>query len=168
VFRRATSFRTLGYRVAILRDSDAQPAEGITEAFAEDGGKVFAWRDARALEDEIFLSLSSVGVGKLVERAIEMHGQHVVNEHIRSASQGGRDLETIQEELSLGSVSSESRTVLSKAARARRKAGWFKSISAMEDVANDIVGPELRVADNGFRELVEDIFRWSRDAECRG
>jgi hypothetical protein len=35
----------------------------------------------------------------------------------------------------------------------------------MEDVARDIVGPDLVSADEGFRALVNEIFGWADDAE---
>jgi hypothetical protein len=34
----------------------------------------------------------------------------------------------------------------------------------MEEVARDIVGPDLANADAGFRELLEHIFAWPGDA----
>jgi hypothetical protein len=34
----------------------------------------------------------------------------------------------------------------------------------MEDVARDIVGPDLANADAGFKMLVDDIFEWSSNA----
>ena len=40
-----------------------------------------------ALEDELFLSLTDDEVSKLIDRAIELHGEELVNEHIKSASQ---------------------------------------------------------------------------------
>jgi hypothetical protein len=57
-FNRGAAFRALGYRTAILRDDDIEPTEAIEEAFTADGGTVIAWRDGRALEDELFLSLA--------------------------------------------------------------------------------------------------------------
>ena len=53
--------------------------------------------------------------------------------------------------------------VLGKAARTR-KAGWFKSVTWMEDVARDIVGPDLGSADAAFRTLVDKIFAWANNA----
>jgi hypothetical protein len=35
----------------------------------------------------------------------------------------------------------------------------------MEDVAREIVGPDLANADAGFKELVDSIFAWAGDAE---
>ena len=127
------------------------------------GGKVIAWRDGRALEDELFQSLSDDGVKKLLARAIELHGDDLVNEHIKSASKNARDLATILAEAEAGGISPESRTALGAAARTKR-AGWFKSVTWMEDAARDIVGPDLPHAETGFRDLAESIFGWCANA----
>jgi len=162
-FKRSDAFRALGYRVAVVRDDDKKPTAGVEEAFVAGGGKVVAWRDGRALEDELFLSLSDDAVSKLIDRAIELHGEELLNEHIRSASNNAKALNGIQIEALIHGISLESRAVLGKAARTR-KAGWFKSVTWMEDVARDIVGPDLANTEAGFRALVDGIFAWVGDA----
>ncbi len=162
-FKRATVFNALGYRTAIVRDDDKKPTEAVEVAFTDGGGKVVAWRDGRALEDELFLSLAADGIGKLIERAIELHGEELINEHIKSASQNAKDLNAVQTEALTGNISPESRALLGKAARTK-KAGWFKSVTWMEDVARDIVGPDLENADAGFRTIVGEIFAWASNA----
>ena len=84
-FQRATVFQSLGYRTAIVRDADDEPAAGVEAAFTGTGGKVITWRDRRTLEDELFLSLSDSGVEALIGRAIDKsHGEELVNEHIKT------------------------------------------------------------------------------------
>lgn len=160
---RAAAFRGLGYRTAVVRDDDNKPSESVEAAFNADGGKVIAWRNGRTLEDELFLSLTDEAVGKLVDCAVELHGEELINEHIKSAFQNTKDLKGIRSEALIASVTPESRQVLAKAARAKT-AGWFKSVTWMEHVARDIVGPDLANADAGFRAFVNDIFTWASDA----
>lgn len=162
-FARAEAFHVLGYRAAVVRDDDKQPTAAVEAEFIAKGGRVVAWRNSRTLEDELFQSLSSDGVKKLLARAIELHGDDLVNEHIRSATKNAKNLATILAEAESGAMSPESRTTLGVAARAKR-AGWFKSVTWMEDVARDIVGPDLQHADPGFAELVESIFEWCANA----
>lgn len=162
-FKRAATLLALGYRVAVVRDDDKKPTAATEAAFTADGGMVVAWRDGRALEDELFLSLADAAVGDLLDRAVELHGEDLVNDHIKSASQNERDLNDIRTEALIEGITRESRAVLGKAARTR-KAGWFKSVTSMEEVARDIIGPDLVSADSGFRELVEFIFAWAGDA----
>lgn len=158
-FKRAAAFRALGYRAAVLRDDDKKPTEGVETAFIAGGGMAVAWRNGRALEDELFSSLTDSAVNKLIDRAIELHGEELVNEHIKSASQNERDLNTIRTEARTGSITTTSRLILGKAARTK-KAGWFKSVTWMEGVAHDIVGSDLADADSDFRAIVDDFFAW--------
>lgn len=161
-FNRAAAFRALGYRAAVVRDDDKKPTADVEATFIADGGKVVAWRDGRTLEDELFLSMTDDSVGKLIDRAVELHGEELINEHIKSASQNAKNLDAIQSELLFNEITLESRQILGKAARTK-KAGWFKSITWMENVACDIVGPDLAKADAGFRALLDDIFEWVND-----
>jgi hypothetical protein len=103
------------------------------------------------------------GLVELIARAVELHGEDLVNDHIKSASQNATDLNSIRAEALLTGIARESRQVLGKAARTK-KAGWFKSVTRMEDVARDIVGPDLENADAGFNALVDEIFAWAGDA----
>lgn len=162
-FGRAEAFHLMGYRVAVVRDDDKKPTEAIEKGFVAKGGKVIAWRDGRALEDELFLSLSDDGVNKLLARAIELHGDELINDHIKSVTKNKKDLNAIQTEALIDGITAESRAILGKAARTKR-AGWYKSVTWMEDVARDIVGPDLDKADKTFGAIVEDIFSWSADA----
>lgn len=158
LYKRVGAFEALGYRTAVLRDDDTQPTPQLEEAFRKGGGKVVTWRHGRTLEVELFLSLSSDAVRKLLERAIELHGETLIDDHIKSASAGKLNLAAC-----LGKPSNETRTTLGKASRTK-KAGWFKSVTWMEAAACEIVGPDLQNADAGFRELVEDVFAWTNNA----
>ena len=162
-FKRAAAFRALGYRVAVVRDDDKKPTESVEAAFIADGGKVVAWRCGRALEDELFLSLTDDAINKMIDRAVELYGEELVDEHIKSASQNVKNLNIIRKETLFGGITTESRVILGKAARTK-KTGWFKSVTWMEDVARDIVGPDLAKADAGFKAFVDDIFAWVGNA----
>jgi hypothetical protein len=160
--KRAAAFQSLGYRTAIIRDDDIKPPEAVETTFKTAGGAAFAWYDGCTLEDDLFASLTVAGVAELINRALALHGDELVNDHIKSASENAKDLTTVRNELLTNAISDESREILGKAARAK-KAGWFKSVTWMEDVARDIVGPDLENADEGFRKLIADIFDWAGD-----
>jgi hypothetical protein len=162
-FGRANAFHSLGYRAAVVRDDDKKPTVTVEGDFIAKGGKVVAWRNGHTLEDELFLSLSDDGVNKLLVRAIDLHGDSLINEHIKSVTKNAKDLASIQAEAQAGRISRESRAALGVAARTKR-AGWFKSVTWMEDVARDIVGPDLADVDANFRKLVESIFDWCANA----
>ncbi len=162
-FNRAAAFRALGYRSAVVRDDDIEPTEAVETKFTGDGGEVFSWHEGRTIEDELFLSLSDEGVKRLIERAVELHGEEMIGNSIKSLSHSANDLNAIREEASTSGFSTENRKILGKAARTR-KAGWFKSLTWMQDVARDIVGPDLPNADRDFKNLIESIFKWTRSA----
>jgi putative ATP-dependent endonuclease of OLD family len=160
-FRLADAFHRLGYRVAVLRDDDKKPTAGVEKAFSDAGGTVFSWRQDRALEDELFFSLTDSAVGKMLDLAIELHGEALIDDHIKSATKGGKTLVTVEAEL-VSDLSEETRTILGRAARTR-KAGWFKSVSCMEQVSREIVAPDFAeaVAEEGFCAILTEIFAWA-------
>ncbi|AKH38263.1 MULTISPECIES: ATP-dependent nuclease [Nitrosomonas] len=158
LFKRAKSLQSLGYRTAVLRDDDAHLAPELEQEFSNDGGEVIAWRKGRALEDEIFISLSDGAVLKLIELAVELKGENVINDHIKSATDGKKDLLVCKCELT-----QENRSILAKAAKSK-KSSWFKTVSTMEIVGRDIVGPDLEKSEEGFREVINRIFNWVDNA----
>jgi len=160
LFERGFAFQALGYRVAVVRDDDVQPLMELETAFIANGGRVVKWRAGRALEDELFLSLTNGAVGKMINKAVELHGEDTVDDHIKSASSNKVDLSAIRAEMAFANVTEENRQILGKAAR-RRKAGWFKSVTWMEEIARDIVSPDLTTADAGFSKLIGDIYNWA-------
>lgn len=98
-FKRASAFHRLGYRVAILRDDDKQPSEGVEKVFTDQGGVVSSWRDGRVLEDELFQSLPTAAVGRMIDYAVELHGDELIDQHIKSATKNAMDLEAVRAEL---------------------------------------------------------------------
>ena len=158
LYKRVGAFTALGYRTAVLRDDDTNLPPNLEKAFQNADGKVVAWRNGRTLEDELFLSLTKEGVTKLIERAIELHGEALINDHIKSVSAGKLDIAGCRKGLN-----KEIRVVLGKASRTK-KAGWFKSVTWMEAAAYDIVGPDLQNADQEFCSLIEDLFAWTNNA----
>ena len=162
LFGRAQAFRSLGYRTVVVRDSDVDPTPELEAAFKASGGTVIAWRDRRALEDELFVSLSDTAIHQLITLAAELKEESLINEHIKSASDGALDLNQIQIAALMDGFSPENRDVLARAAKSGK--GWFKTVSAMEAVARDIVGPDLPNADTGLKEIIDAIFGWIADA----
>jgi putative ATP-dependent endonuclease of OLD family len=159
-FRRANAFLSLGYRTAVLRDSDAAITPLRERTFRENGGTVFPWSPGRALEDELFASLSDDGVDGLLAKAIELKEDALINEHIKSASANAKDLEAIQADAVI-EMSTENRDILAVAAKSG--AGWFKSVGAMEMVAREVIGPDMANASATFRRKISAIFKWIVD-----
>lgn len=158
-FERAAAFHKLGYRVAVLRDDDKKPTASVEKAFTDAGNAVFSWREDRALEDELFISLPDAAVTRMLDYAIELYGDTLVDNHIKSATQGAKTLASVQAEPIIAGFTIETRAMLGKAARGKQ-ASWFKSVSKMEHIAREIVGPELPAAKEGFRAVITGLFAW--------
>lgn len=159
-YTRAVAFQSLGYRVLVVRDDDKQPTPAIEQAFLQNGGTVVAYRAGRALEDELFGSLTPEACQKLITYAHELHGDLIL-EHLRTVSNNTLTFQAVWNEIqNTKALSVPSRTLLGQAARIR-KAGWFKSISWMEDVARTIVAPDLPRCDPGFNALMSQVSGWA-------
>jgi hypothetical protein len=50
--------------------------------------RFFKWRDGRALEDELFTCLPYAAITNLLAHAIDLHGEALVEAHVKSASAG--------------------------------------------------------------------------------
>jgi hypothetical protein len=153
IYKRANAFHRLNYRVCVFRDDDKRPDEVTEKAFADQGNGVFKWREGRALEDELFLSLSDQGVVKLVLRAVELHGEDLIESHIGSESGGKLKLADCKSDLT-----KEKREMLASAARSKKNS-WFKTVGWMEAVAEDIVAPD-EGTDDGFTDVVGSVYDW--------
>lgn len=159
-FVRGSALLALGYRVIVLVDSDKPPTKAIVDAFVASGGGWIAWRQGRALEDELFSSLDTGAIHALVQRAIDLAEEGMVDAHIRTQSQGQATLESVLTQALIDGYSEPVRALLGLASR-KGKNGWFKSVTKFEGVARDIVGPNLDTAEAGFQEIVNTIFKWA-------
>ncbi len=160
-FRRANAFLSLGYRTAVLRDSDVPINTSAERRFQQGGGTIFAWAAGRSIEDELFECLPDTGVDGLLNKAIELKEEMLIKDHITSASGNSISLAEIERQIQRGVIPRETRRVLAKAAKSG--AGWFKTVSAMEQAARDVIGPAFENAERGFRTKVISVFRWARN-----
>jgi putative ATP-dependent endonuclease of the OLD family len=156
IYKRANAFLSLRYRTAVLRDDDRQPNQ-LSEGVFIKRAPLFKWRAGQALEDELFTCLPDAAVTKLLEHAVELHGEALIDDHVKSASSGKIALAACK------AKTPDIRTHLAKAC-ATKSTPWFKSVSAMEYCGREIVGPALAASEAGFRTIVERIFGWIKDA----
>ncbi len=159
-FGRANALQSLGYRVAILRDSD-KPAPAPAEAtFIAGGGRVFAWGGGRALEQQLFAALPDGPASKLLDLAIETKERALVEAHIKTISNGTKTLNDLETEALIDGLSHESRTLLGNAAA---RFGWLKTITTMEIAGRTIVGPAYGDADASLTGIMDGMLEWIED-----
>jgi predicted ATPase len=158
-FEQGSALLKIGYRVLVLADADKPPTADVVQAFHNSGGASVTWRQGRALEDELFHSLSDVGIDALLNKAIDNLGRDLVDDHIKSKSGGQVDLSDIELERIFDAYTDETKTLLAISSKTKGN-GWFKSITGFQEVANDIVGPHLAEADTDFQVLINNFQNW--------
>lgn len=159
-FTRANAFQALGYRVAILRDSD-KPAPAPAEAtFLAGGGKVFAWTGGRALEQELFAALPDAAAENLLNLAMEVKERPLIEAHVRTISNGSKTLDGLETAALIEGWSAEDRALLGNAAA---RFGWLKTITTMETAGRAIVGPAFDQADKSLTDVINGVLDWVED-----
>jgi putative ATP-dependent endonuclease of OLD family len=156
-FSRANALQALGYRVAILRDSDKPAPPVPEETFVSGGGKVFAWLGGRALEQELFAALPDGAASRLLELAIETKDRALVQAHIRTISNGNTTLDALETEALLDGFSADSRMLLGTAAA---RFGWLKTVTTMEAAGRTIVGPTYSDANASLTGVMDGLVDW--------
>lgn len=154
VFKRARAFQLLGYRTAVLHDSDKIPTPDIKAEIEAAGGSTFAWRHGCALEEELFLALPESTALKMLEYAVERRGEHAIDAQIRSTSAAKHSLASCR-----ASLTEEARTVLGLASKAKTS-GWYKTVTDMEAVAYEIVGPGAKGSAASLTKPINDLLGW--------
>ncbi len=159
LIKRADVFLRLGYRAAIFMDSDVPVDAAAEAAFVTAGGAVIRWQDGFALEDALFHELPDEAVEALINRAIELHEEGMIDANITSKSGGRVKLTHVQAEKAAGAYKAETRTLLGQSAR-KKAGGWFKSVGYMEDVTFDIVLPCHSKWGAGFGDTIKALWKW--------
>jgi hypothetical protein len=95
----------------------------------------------------------------MLDYAIDLYGDSLIDDHIKSATNGAKTLASVQAEPLASGFTAETRAIVGKIARGKQ-ASWFKSVSKMEHVAREIVGPNLSEAKEGFRAIITGLFAW--------
>lgn len=159
-FARACAFEALGYRTGVLRDSDTEPDPKVEKAYKDKNGSVFAWRKGLCLEDELFQSLPKEGIQKLLAFAIKLHGDSIIDEHIKSLSTGSSDWKRVQKEMAASAdVSAATRALLGRSSRTK-SSSWFKNVRRMEYIGREIVSPLLDQCNKEFNSVITKVFTW--------
>lgn len=156
LFKRAAVFSSLGYPVAIFKDSDkASEHAAATQEAAEAGIGVYEWGDGRAIEDAIIQSCPEADVPALLGIACNRKSRESVDAVIKNKSGdefGLDDCEALFDD--------SMRAVLSKCARDK---SWFKDIEPAERVAKDVIAPSWDTLPADFTAVVNQVFDFAKD-----
>ncbi len=116
-----------------------------------------------SIEGELFACVSEKAVTEMLSYAIELHGSDLVDEHISSMSMNSTSLEDLQTAAMLDGYETAHRSILARAS-GTKKNPWFKTVTAMEKIGREIVGPELKNSDKAIIKPIAAIFKWSMHA----
>lgn len=159
-FSRAIALQSLGYRTAILRDSDKSAPAEEEAAFIARGGSVFAWGGGRALEQELFVALPDGPAADLLDLAIEVKDRALIEAHIQTISNNAASLKDVESEALIDGLGLDTRTLLGNAAA---RFGWLKTISTMETAGRTIVGPAYSETDDSLTDVMDGVLDWVED-----
>jgi len=162
--KKAMVYLTLGYKTIAFLDGDLEISGEILQEFQKAGGILVGWRDDRAIEDELFLSLTDDGVDLLIKYAIQFTDRTLVNNSLLENSDRKFSLESIEKITAenSGEYSEELRLILAKSSKMKKR-GWFKTIGRMEIIAKDVIFPRLEISDPGFVDVIEKLFFEAHD-----
>lgn len=155
IYARVPAFSVLGYRCGVLRDDDVPADANVEGAFTAAGGQVFKWEPGQALEQAIFSGVSEAAIQQLVAKAVDDLGATLIDAHIKQASNNKFDLASCS-----GPITDELRGYLGSASKSKA-APWFKSVSKMEEVGHDIIGPDLEKCRPEFASVISSLFQWA-------
>jgi putative ATP-dependent endonuclease of the OLD family len=156
-FERGKALRQLGYGAAVFLDGDLPIDPAAVAAFTAIGGACYAWASGDALEDALFKHLDDDGVDALIQKAIEFSNEALIDDHIKSFTNGQWTLNAIQAQALGDGHSLAVRALLGQVARKR---GWFKSVTKYEAVAHDIVAPRFAQASDDLKNIVTPLYKW--------
>lgn len=167
ILQKAGVFAQWGYTTLAFLDSDV-PINDLDVVVAEsEGVDVRTWDGNLALEEALFKLLPDHAIDALLILAIELNSEALVGGALEAVSAGSF---TLTDALSLvggdAVYSDEERALFGKAAKLATRdtktgpgrKGWFKSISKMERVGADVLGPSLATADNKLKDVMQGLF----------
>ncbi|EJS0105070.1 AAA family ATPase [Salmonella enterica] len=156
-FKRAEVFAQLGYRTALLKDSDiTTPAHRQqTEHCRASGVTIFEWGNGFSTEGALLAWCPAETIRDIVLLAADLNSQQQVDQHIHNCSQGAYNFDTCT-----GEPTEEMRTPVAHAAG---KYGWFKTIGKAEDLAENIVGPVINQFSRPFKAIIRDMLAWAAE-----
>ncbi|MDA9519054.1 DNA helicase [Bradyrhizobium sp. CCBAU 11434] len=160
-------FRSLGYRVGLLLDSDCEPDDTeILNKLTRAGVTIFRWAPGYATEDHLFRDLPTKSVAALIKTAasfqdseqsfLDRLAKKYPKKQFKSVSEVENAASEVELRIALGELA-KSRTKDKKDGRER---GWFKDISHAEWIGRSHVGPNLSELKGTFPQTIAEIRAW--------
>ena len=160
LYERTPTLQSLGYRCGCFRDDDVQPGPAQEAFFEASGGRVFHWAPGQKLEAALICALPAEALLPLVEFAIELHDEEIIDEHLKGKSEGTLSLASFRAKPLEEEYSFQERDYLIAACSGKQNA-WFKSIHAMEELTRRLIVPHWDECGDEFKTLINEITEWA-------
>lgn len=159
---RAEAFHKLGYRVAILRDDDAQPDAKQEQALVDGGCLLAKWPDNFALEHAVFRGLPAQQSLEIVRHVIELYGPQAIEQQITSHMPDRAPFDFQSTYDLIGELSKDEIEACISASMSKDKS-WLKKrgIGVMEEIAYTVIGPALDDCQPWMRDEINKLFDWA-------
>ncbi|HHQ4684553.1 TPA: ATP-dependent nuclease [Aeromonas veronii] len=155
MFARAKVFSSLGYKIAIFKDSDkTQQHQQPTAEVIDIGIQVFEWLNNNATENAVFSACPIQLIQNLLDLAIERKGEDSIRSNILHFSNNEVSLDDCRERFD-----DAHRTVLANAAN---KKSWYKDIEPAENLARYTIGPNYNNFSPILTNTLNALFQWAR------
>jgi putative ATP-dependent endonuclease of the OLD family len=152
MFERAEIFAGMGYRTALLMDSDVPYPPEKYRALHEKGVSVFRWPEGLSTEAALFASVPAEIIGQLFDIACDWRSEDAVDAKIRHLSGGQWSLA-----LCRSNFADHMRGMLGQAAGDGK---WFKDIDPAERVLRYAVSPVWDQTGDILRTPVNALWHW--------
>ena len=155
----ANELLRLGYNVSIFMDSDVPLAAADEQAFVSNGGSVFKWPNAWALEDAIFQCASGQVISELLDYALSLPNGEKLDAQISSASGNQFNLTNARTWAVANQIQPATAAILGQAARSG--AGWFKQVAPFEHIAKNILAPNWAAVHSDLTGISGELMNWA-------
>lgn len=166
----ALAFTKLGFKVALLRDSDVvkkkprdkkkwDASAAAEKEFTDNDGKVFCWDEGFHTEAAIFRYATDENVRAMLAYIRELWDEEKVSQDVANHGNGAK-IEDMERTWHESGIPNRDRNIIGLAAN---KASWFKRTDHFEKLAYDILLPSIRtntVGEGYLYKFFVQITKW--------
>ncbi len=156
LFNCARIFANLGYRVAILMDSDVPTAPATLTDMQTLGVNIFRWPQSHSTESVLFNYVPATSIQALLSIACEWKTSDAVDDRIRKVSDGTYTLELCRNQFQ-----DQMRPFL---AQASGDGSWYKDIEPAERVMREVVAPNWQQCHELLTSPLCALIQWIQQA----
>jgi len=152
MIERAHIFARMGYRTALLMDSDVTYGTDVYAALQTAGVSVFRWLDGYSTEAALFASIPASHIPALLGIACDWRTADSVDSKIRNVSGNHYSLQSC-----CSSFTEAMRPILGKCAGDGK---WFKDIEPAERALREVVSPVWTQANSLLTGPINQLWQW--------